>query len=202
MERRVRNGKLIQKLIIAAVAAIIFIAVVLTAISGYEINKTYQEMVNEELLLAVEQLNSEMTNVWDGDWSYVDGNVYKGEENVMAEYEEIMDDLKALTKVEYSVFYGKERAITTLKDSSGKKATGYSISDAIASAVLTNKQTYYTKGVPAGATESYYCYYMPLLNEDGSAVGMVFAGRESDSVGKAINSVIIRMIIISLIRLF
>ncbi len=199
MEPRVRNGKLVQKLIIAAVAAIIFVAVVLTAISGYEINKTYQSMVQEELLLAVEQLNSEMSNVWDGDWSYVDGRVYKGEEDVMEEYEQLMDDLNVLTGVEYSIFYGKERVITTMKDSSGKKATGYNISDAVASAVLTNKQTYHAKTVPAGATKTYYCYYMPLYNSDGSAVGMVFAGRESDSVTKAINSVIIRMIIISVL---
>ncbi len=69
MEPRVRNGKLVQKLIFAAIAAIVGIAVVLTVISGIEINKTYNSMVEEELRVAVEQLNNEMSNVWDGDWS-------------------------------------------------------------------------------------------------------------------------------------
>ena len=40
MEPRVRNGKLVQKLIIAAVAAIVGIAIALTIMSAVEINKT------------------------------------------------------------------------------------------------------------------------------------------------------------------
>lgn len=101
MEPRVRNGKLIQKLIFAAVAAIIVVATALTVLSGIEISKTYKSMVAEELLAAVEHLDSEMNNVWDGAWSYQDGVLYKGEEDVMEEYEEIMDELKSKTGIEY-----------------------------------------------------------------------------------------------------
>ncbi|MBQ7614400.1 MAG: methyl-accepting chemotaxis protein [Butyrivibrio sp.] len=199
MEIRERKGKLVQKLIIAAVAAIIFVAIMLTVISGVEISKTYNNMVQEELKVAVEQLGSEMSNVWDGDWSMADGNVYKGEENIMAEYEEIMDELNRKTGLEYSLFYGKERVITSMKDSSGKKTTGYSISDTVAGKVLTNKEEYFLRTVPAGASEEYFCYYSPVFNSDGSAVGMVFAGRESDSVTAAIRNIIMQMVIISVI---
>ncbi|WP_022778744.1 methyl-accepting chemotaxis protein [Butyrivibrio sp. AE3009] len=199
MEGRVRKGKLVQKLIFAAVAAIIVVAIALTVISGIEIDKTYTNMVNEELKVAVTQLNSEMSNVWDGDWSYVDGIVYKGEENVMEEYETILDKLKAQTGVEYSVFYGKERVITTMKDSSGKKAVGYNISDKVYSAVVQNKGNYSAKTVPAGAAESYYCYYEPLCNDDGTCIGMVFAGRESNSVESAVKMIILNMSLFSLI---
>ncbi len=194
-----RNGKLIQKLIFAAVAAIVVVATVLTILSGIEISKTYKNMVQEELLLAVEQLDSEMNNVWDGDWSFVDGEVYKGEENVMEEYERIMDELKSRTGVEYSIFYGKERVITTLKDSSGKKAVGHNISDTVYSTVVSSKQDFYTQTTPAGAAEPYYCYYIPLKNSDGTAFGMVFAGRESDSVTKKIRSIILQMVLLSVI---
>ncbi len=199
MEVRERKGKLVQKLIIAAVAAIVGVSVVLTILSARSINNTYDSMVQEELLLAVEQLNSEMSNVWDGDWAYVDGILYKGEENVMAEYEEIMDELKSLTGVEYSVFYGKERVITTLKDSSGAKATGYSISDKVAGTVLANGQSYYAKMVPAGATENYYSYYLPLKNDDGTIIGMVYCGRESDTVEARIRGIVLQMVILSLV---
>ena len=199
METRVRNGKLIQKLIFAAVAAIVAVSVALTIIGGISVSNTYKDMVEEELKLAVEQLNSEMSQVWDGDWSNDGGTIYKGEQNVMAEYEEIMDDLKAQTGVEYSLFYGSERVITTLKDSSGKKATGYKVSDTIVSHVITGLQEFYIQTQPAGATEEYYCYYMPLKNTDGKAIGMVFAGRESDSVKNKILNIIIGMVIISAI---
>ncbi len=199
MEGKVRKGKLIQKLIIAAVAAIVVVATALSILSGIEINKTYANMVQEELKIAVEQLDSEMNNVWDGEWSFVDNQVYKGEENVMAEYETIMDNLKSNTGIEYSLFYGKKREITTLIDSSGSKAVGYEISDKVYNTVVTNKQDYYAKTTPAGATEEYYSYYLPLKNSDGSAVGMVFAGRKADDVKKAINSILLKMIIISVV---
>ena len=94
MEVRERKGKLIQKLIFAAVAAIVVVATALTILGGIEVNETYKNMVQEELKVAVTQLDSEMSNVWDGSWSFVDGVVYKGEENVMAEYESIMDAMK------------------------------------------------------------------------------------------------------------
>ncbi len=199
MEPRVRNGKLIQKLIIAAVAAIVVVATLLTILSGIEINKTYKNMVQEELKLAVEQLNSEMNNVWDGDWSYVDGVLYKGEENVMEEYENIMDELKGLTGVEYSLYYGAERVITTMIGANGQKTTGLKVSDTVTSRVISSKQEFYTQTTPAGAVEPYYCYYMPLTNSDGKAIGMVFVGRESDTVSKKIRSIIVTMVIISLI---
>ena len=172
MEPKVRNGKLVQKLITAAVAAIVGIATVLTIISGFEITNTYNTLVEEELRTAVNQLASEMDNVWDGDWSYVDGALYKGEENVMVEYEEIMDELKSKTGVEYSLFYGPTRTITTMKDSSGKKAVGHQISDKVKNAVIDNGQLLFMKGKPAGAAENYFCYYAPMKNSDGSVVGL------------------------------
>ncbi|WP_175560095.1 methyl-accepting chemotaxis protein [Butyrivibrio sp. YAB3001] len=186
-------------MIFAAVAAIIVVATSLTVISGIEIDKTYKSMVKEELLVAVEQLDSEMNNVWDGSWDFKEGIVYKGEEDVMEEYESIMDKLKAKTDIEYSIFYGKERVITTMKDSAGKKATGYNISDAVYGTVVTNKQEYFTITTPAGATEPYYCYYIPLKNSDGSAVGMVFAGRRSTEVGDTLRRIILQMAFISLV---
>ncbi|MBP3818289.1 MAG: cache domain-containing protein [Butyrivibrio sp.] len=199
MEVKERNGKLVLKLIIAAVLAIIFVATVLTIISGIEINRIYSDMVQEELRVAAEQLNSEMSNVWDGDWSLSDGNLYKGDENIMEEYNEIMEEMKSLTGIEYSVIYGKTRQITTLLDGNGNKAVGYDVSDAVYNQVVGNKSEYYAKSILAGTNENYYLYYLPLMNDDGTAIGMVFAGRESDSVDGKIRGIIITMSVISII---
>lgn len=199
MEVKERNGKLVLKLIIAAVLAIIFVATVLTIISGIEINSIYSDMVQEELRVAAEQLNSEMSNVWDGDWSLSDGDLYKGDENIMEEYNEIMEEMKSLTGIEYSVIYGKTRQITTLLDGNGNKAVGYDVSDDVYNQVVGNKLEYYAKSIPAGTNEHYYLYYLPLMNDDGTAIGMVFAGRESESVDGKVRGIIITMSVISII---
>ncbi|SDA78072.1 methyl-accepting chemotaxis protein [Butyrivibrio sp. INlla18] len=199
MDEKVRNGKVVVKLVIAAVAAVIGISIVLTVISGIRTKDVYNDMLQEELKVAVKQLESEMNQIWDGDWNYVDGVVYKGEQDVTSDYETIMDDMKNKTGVEYSVIYGKERVITTLKTSSGSKATGVSLSDKVYDTVVKNKQDYYLKAVPAGASTSYYCYYAPLKNDDGTVIGMVFAARESRSVDSSINDIIAQMSIISIV---
>ena len=199
MDEKVRNGKVVVKLVIAAVAAVIGISVVLTVISGIRTKDVYNDMVQEELKIAVKQLESEMNQIWDGEWSYADGVVYKGEQDVTSDYETIMDDMKKETGVEYSVIYGKERVITTLKTSSGSKATGVNIPDKIYDTVVKNKQDYYSKTVPAGISTSYYCYYAPLKNDDGTVIGMVFAARESKKVDASIGDIIAQMAITSII---
>ena len=199
MDEKVRNGKVVVKLVIAAVAAVIGISIVLTVISGIRTKDVYNDMLQEELKIAVKQLESEMNQIWDGEWSYADGVVYKGEQDVTSDYETIMDDMKKETGVEYSVIYGKERVITTLKTSSGSKATGVNIPDKIYDTVVKNKQDYYSKTVPAGISTSYYCYYAPLKNDDGTVIGMVFAARESKKVDASIGDIIAQMAITSIV---
>ena len=105
MEPKVRNGKLVLKLIFAAIAAIIGISIVLTIISSFNINNVYDEMVEEELKIGAEHLQSELNSVWDGDWEYIDGRLYKGGQDVMEEYESLMDELSSETGIEYALFF-------------------------------------------------------------------------------------------------
>ncbi|WP_026651038.1 methyl-accepting chemotaxis protein [Butyrivibrio proteoclasticus] len=199
MAPKERNGKLVVKLIIAAIAAIVAIATILTVISAVNLKTTYDDMVEEELRLATVQLGSEMSNVWDGDWTYVDGVLYKGEENIMEEYQTILEEMKSSTGVEYSVFYGNERVLTTLSEN-GKLLTGFTVSDAVFNAVVGQGQEKYTPGaIPAGASTKYYSYYAPLANDDGTNVGMVYSGRETEDVDAKVRSSIILMIVLAII---
>lgn len=199
MEPRVRNGKLVLKLIIAAIAAIVATAILLTTISGIEINNTYDTMVEEELRVASQQLESQVSSTWDGDWAYEGGIITKGGEEVYEEYEEIMDELKSVTGIEYSIFIGKERVITTLTVD-GKKLTGLNASDALYNTVVGSGKESYTPGaIPAGAKERYYSYYTPLKQDDGTVIGMVYAGREKDDVDAKVRGVITLMIVLAVI---
>ncbi len=199
MEVKTRNGKLVQKLIFAAIAAIIGISAVLTIMSIVTLTNTYNDMVEEELQIAAQQLQSEMKAVWDGDWSYVDGIVYKGDQNIMEEYGELLDDLHAKTGINYSLFYMDERVITTLVEN-GKRITGFKAGDATKQNVLQNKQEYYMpKSTVSGSSTKYYAYYAPLLQSDGTVAGMVFAGRGVDDVQQKIQSIMFIMIAIAIV---
>ncbi|WP_035767820.1 methyl-accepting chemotaxis protein [Butyrivibrio sp. NC2002] len=201
MEKKAKNGKLIQKLIFIAIGAIVGISVLLTIISAVEINSTYDTMIEEELKIGAEHLQSEMNSVWDGDWSYDGTNLFKGEQNVMTEYEDLMDTLHSKTGIEYSLFYMDKRVITTLYDSNGTtKLVDYTLNATAKANALDKKAEFYApKSSVAGATDVYYAYYAPMLNSDGSVAGLVFAGRAVHDVEARIRSIILRMVIIAVI---
>ena len=199
MGKKDYNGKLVQKLIFAAIAAIVGISAVLSVISAIQINNTYKDMVKEELGTASQHLESELTSVWDGEWAYSDGHLYKGGQEVTEEYQEILDELKSRTNIDYSIFWGSERIMTTIVVN-GKRITGYNASDALTKTVVGGKKESYTPhAVPAGATEEYYSYYYPLLQDDGTAVGMVYAGRGTSDVDAKVRNIIIFMAVLAII---
>ncbi|WP_044915305.1 methyl-accepting chemotaxis protein [Butyrivibrio sp. WCE2006] len=197
MEAKAKNGKLVLKLIIIAISAIIGISVVLTTISAVEITNTYNNMIQEELKVAAEHLQSEMNSVWDGDWLFVDGQLYKGEQNVMEEYQDLMDELHEHTGIEYSLYYQDQQILTTVLNN-GKRLSGYKASQETSDHVLKTKSEYYApKSTIQGSDERYYLYYAPMTNTDGSIAGMVFAGRAVDDVEAAINRILFGMIAIA-----
>ena len=198
MEPKAKNGKLVQKLIFAAIAAILGISVVLTIISSTNINNVYDEMVEEELKIGAEHLQSELNSVWDGDWEYKDGLLYKGGQNVMEEYEDLMDELSAKTGIEYALFYMDERVITTMEEN-GKKLVGFKANADRVTQVINGKQEYYApKTSVAGSNTKYFAFYAPMTQSDGTPAGMVFAGRGVDDVEARIRKIVLSMVILSL----
>ncbi len=203
MEIKARKGKLIQKLIFIAICGIVGLVAVLVIISGNLINHIYDNMIQEELRVAAEQLCSQINSTWDGDWSFDGTSIYKGEQNVMEEYQNVMDDLKSRTGIEYSIFYGKTRELTTLMVN-GKKITGFDVSDPLYEKVVGRKEGSYMPGAqPAGADQKYFSYYVPLEQPDGTAIGLVYSGRRMSDVKASVNKVLgILLIVSTLITVF
>ena len=188
-----RKGQLITKVIMIAVGAIVLVSLVLVIISGLEISSTYESLIEETLKTACEHLDSEMSSVYDGDWEYIDGHVYKGGTDVHAEYQSLINELKRETGLDYTIFIGQTRRITTLTGTEGTDAAA-----AVITTVLNNGQEYLGKNLVINGKQ-YYGYYCPTKNTDGRPVGMVFVGRESSDVSKNIRKIISTMAIIALV---
>ncbi|MCR5656371.1 MAG: methyl-accepting chemotaxis protein [Butyrivibrio sp.] len=194
-----RKKKLIVNIILIAIIAVFAVGLILNIISGFEINRTYKNLIKEELKATAEHLNSQLDSTWDGDWSYVDETLYKGEEPVFEEYESLMDELHAQTNVDYTLFFGDTRIITTLmkSDNSGR-LVGTKASEAVISACLKGGEDYYASNLNIEG-KKYMGYYVPVKNTDGSIIGLVFAGRESEDVTSAITNIILLLSIITIV---
>ncbi|MBE5918205.1 MAG: methyl-accepting chemotaxis protein [Pseudobutyrivibrio ruminis] len=181
-----RKGKLIGQVVgISCIAAAVG-CIILSIIGMKEVKDTYLDMTEEELHTAVTIANSEFTNMWDGDWDYKDSVLTKGGEPVYDEYLTAMEELKADTNLEYTIFYNDTRAVTTLK----KQGTDEYFINTQASAEVVdtvikgNKVLYKPDMTIEG--HQYYVYYSPLSNDDGTQVGMMFVGRDATTIDATI----------------
>lgn len=192
-----RKKKLIFKIIFIALVAIILVSVSLVLIGAIEIKSAYFSMVNEELKIASIQMEEEVDVTYDGDWGGDDYTaVFKGMQLINDEYTEMLDLARANTGVDYTLFFGKTRAVTTLKDSSGQRIVGTDASGEVVTKVLTNGQHYYSDNLTING-KKYCAYYVPIKNSDGSIIGMMFAGRPVDDVTQKVLRAIIIMTIVA-----
>ena len=192
-----RKKKLIFKIILIALAAIIIVSVSLVLIGAIEIKNAYFSMVNEELKIASIQMEEELDLTYDGDWSGTDyTEVYKGDTLINDEYTTMLDLANANTGVDYTLFFGQTRAVTTLKDSSGQRIVGTDASGGVVTTVLSNGQHYYSDNLTING-KKYCAYYVPMKNSDGSIVGMMFAGRPVDDVTQRVLRAIIIMALVA-----
>lgn len=124
-------------------------------------------------------------------------NLFKGDFN-LTENEAFIDSFVKGANTDITLFWGKERRATTLKDpSSGQRIIGTTADEEIANTVL-NGENYSTDTALING-ENFYAYYIPLNNSDGSIVGMLFAGEPSAEVDSRLQYSILAVSIIGVL---
>ena len=199
-----RKGKLIGNVVgISCIAAAIG-CIILTIIGMREVRETYLDMTKEELHTAVTIADSEFTKMWDGDWEYDGTTITKGGEEVYEEYLATMEELKAETNLEYTIFYNDTRAVTTIKkQGTNDYLINTQASQEVVDTVIKGNQPLYKPSLVIEGNE-YYVYYSPLSNDDGTQVGMMFVGRDATTINATIfrvSAVLIGVTVIVLVIL-
>ncbi|MCR5099871.1 MAG: cache domain-containing protein [Butyrivibrio sp.] len=195
-----RKKSLVGSIIIITLVLASAMAIILTVIGLTQINTAYYSSFEEELYTAAMQLEDEVTNEWEGDWTVdSEGNLMKGDVAVHDQLVKQLDELTVKTGISYTLFFGNVRAATTMIDSqTGKRMEGTTASDEVTQEVATNGQDYLAKNFEIGG-KPWYAYYTPLMNDDGTIVGMIFAGRNTDDVEAKIARVAFSMNIVAAI---
>lgn len=200
MEEAAKPQSLVRKIILGVLAVIVVIGVFLSFIGIRNTKKAYISMAEVTLNVASNQLNEEISSEYEGDWAVAaNGELTKGSTYVQGQLQSQLDDTKKKTSVEYSIFYGKNRMITTLTDKNGERITGKA-SEEVTDTVLSQGKDYSSFDVSIGGT-SYAVHYTPLKNPNGSVVGMVFAGYPLKDIQSKITSAMILSISIAVAAL-
>ncbi len=117
------------------------------------------------------------------------------EVQAMADKTEVLDRLKEITSLEFTIFNGDVREFTTIIID-GERAVGTTLDPKIADIVLNKGESYQGETTILG--EKHFTAYIPHY-EDGEITGVVFAGIPSTANDASLNSALTTSMIVGII---
>lgn len=165
-------------LVVALIPLILLVSMAGVAISsvGTEVS---ERLVKHELNATMYGMNIILAILGGTNYRCVDDVLYKGDYDI-SHNQGFLDQFKDRTDVDVTIFFGTTRMATSILDESGERIVGTEISDEVYQEVMEN-DTYFAKNVIING-KPYFGYYEVIKNTDGSKVGVLFTGMESDAV--------------------
>lgn len=175
------------KLYLLTVAPVILLGVLLFIISERQMRSSLQSMATTRLDNVCETLARAYENMYEGDWAYdkESDSFTKGEHDLYATYD-MLDSIHSESGIHITIFFGDTRRMTTVLGDGGARFVDTQAGEAAINAVLKQGKTYFSDNTLIN-NESYFSYYTPLVNSDGSVVGMLFAGAPRSDVMDMVN---------------
>lgn len=134
-----------------------------------------------------------------GDYTYEQDTLKKGDINISDST--MLYEIKNNSDVDTTIFWGDTRVLTTVENSFGVSAVGTKASSEVIKQVLDNGNDYFSNNLIIG-DRSYIGYYTPLINENNTVVGMIFAGKPTISVYQRIAKVMMVFLLVTLVVIF
>lgn len=196
-----RKGiKLIIKMLIIIVIPLLLQSIVTIISSTAKMTSLSNSLIHHELNTGVYFLESTLSAYGNGDFTYSNGILYKGETDV-SDILNTLDHFKQNTNVDSTIFYGDTRVETSLKQSDGSRIIGTKASDKVIDKVLSKGESYFDPNITINGQK--YCgYYVPMYQPStNQIVGMLFAGLPRAQAIASMNDNIIQNIIIAAVVL-
>lgn len=177
--------KITAKIILMVLFPLFLISIIGIIMGGSNQEKTAYQLIEEKLEAVAYNVDSLYSIYAEGDYSYEDGRLEKGGK-LLSDDCHLIDQIKEQSGLEVTLFWGNERAITTVTDEKGKRAVGTTIDADFAKDILSGKSdSHFTQDIEIAGAD--YCgFYIPLTQENGEIVGLIFTGRAKADVEKDI----------------
>lgn len=158
------------------------------------------KLSKHELNTAVYSIENLLDYMGTGDFSYSDGDLYKGSTNITAN-SQLLDKFSDNTELDATIIVGRKRILSSIKDKSGNRVQNTEIDNKIYDKVLKTGEYFVTQVNIEG--ESYEGYYKLIDDSTSGQEVIVFAGIKSEVAKSAyivrMRSSIILLIVIALI---
>ena len=188
--------KLKQKILLIALIPLLILGVAITVVSNKKINDAMKVTISDGLRGTATAVRSTFRKMNSEPYTLNENNeLVKGDFNISQQID-LADDIKEVSDIDVSIYYGDTRYMTSAKDASGQRVLGTLSDTEVKDNVLGQGKEYFTDNVSVSGLQ-YFGYYIPLIDfETGETVGMVFAGMQKEIVDSQIRQ--ITMIIVAL----
>lgn len=185
-----------MKLIGMSVLPVVILGIILTVYGQANLKKSIKNEIYEGLKSVALAVQGAYDAAGNGDFIMLEsGNVIKGTFVVSGNYN-LADQLSSASGIDVSLYYGTDTIVTSLRGEDQQRLTEGTVSKEAEQTVLNQGKEYFSEDIQLGA-EHYYGYYLPVINAQGSAYGMIFTGKKSAQVNEAIASDAVKMSLLS-----
>lgn len=189
--------KLKGKLLLVSIVPVIIASLVIGFYVSNQATSSMKEEIKDALHSTCLLLRDDSTEREGNDYHIENDQLFNGTRNLTLETE-IMDDIKSSTGIVTTIFYGNTRYSTSVVQDDGKRALLTTAGDAVVTKVINNKEEYFAENVNV-VGKPYFAYYIPFFDDDGNAVGMVFAGKPQATVNATVRSLAMGIILVAVL---
>lgn len=160
-----------------------------------EITESMKQMATEKAKGDLALSSTYIDDVMSGDWQVKNNKLYKGQTQINGN-EDIVDLLGEKTGDTITIFQGDTR-VTTNVMKNGERAVGTQASSEVIAAVLKKGKRFYGQADVAGS--SYQTAYMPLKDQNGNIIGMLYTGANQSILASLTQSLFTQFAIVLVI---
>lgn len=187
-----------RKLVALCLIPMLLISIIITAFSTLSLKNNIENDMKRSLSIVAISVEETYTNLYVGDYSTdISGRVSKGGQ-VISGKNQLLNALKEQTGFEVSLCFNGRRLLTTVSKPTGGIAVGTAVDEDIYSRLEAGENNIFIEDFEIQGS-SYFVYYCPLVNSDGTVVGAIETAMESASAKKTIRDQVLKAILFSLV---
>ncbi|BCN29273.1 methyl-accepting chemotaxis protein [Anaeromicropila herbilytica] len=207
MKKKRNRFSFSKKLVVMFGIPMLCIGIIIVMLSSISLDKSLSKEIRSELKIVSSSLESTYSNLYKGDYVRdMTWNLYKGKTKISGDTS-LLDSLKKKTGIDTAFYFEDKTILTTLKMEAGGRATGLTLDKSIYERVMKGKTVFIPEFEVQKTT--YFGYFQPLANKDGTVVGAIFSGKPTNEVTSQIKNEVqkivyptIAIIIVALILVF
>lgn len=182
------------------ILCLVFVIVLLFSVSTgtvmlKEITDSMKQMATEKAKGDLALSSAYIDDVISGEWQIKNNKLYKGQTQIN-ENEDIVDLLGEKTGDTVTIFQGDTRVATNVMKN-GERAVGTQASPKITETVLKKGKPFNGQADVAGS--SYQTAYMPLKDQNGNIIGMLYTGANQSILASLTQSLFTQFAIVLVI---